>query len=161
VDIIYRELLKQQFEHLAEELEVEGVLPSPVMRNTRVIAPIDGVRKSGVKDRYLLAIDTDRFPIEAFDVGFIDPSSTPSSQQTAPMKDRRWFPDDGEQRFKTAFPKEPRVFICIDPGFSREYFIHHTQESWNPHCWSLLEVVRQVRNALSSNVYSGPMWEKQ
>jgi len=77
------------------------------------------------------------------------------------MKDRRWFPDDGEQRFKTAFSKEPRVFICIDPGFSREFFIHHTQESWNPRYWSLLEVVRQVRNALSSNVYRGPMWDKQ
>lgn len=159
--MIYRELLNQQFEHLVQELELEGVLTSPVMRNTRVIAPVDGVRKSGIKDRYLLAVDTNRFPIEAFDVGFIDPSCAPSSQQTAPIKDRNWFPDDGEQRFKTAFPKEPRVFICIDPGFSREYFIHHIHESWNPHYWTLLEVVRQVRNALSSTVYSGPMWEKQ
>ena len=161
MDIIYRELLKQQFEHLVQEMELEGVLPKPVMRNTRVIAAVDGVRQSGIKDRYLLAIDTDRFPIEAFDVGFLDPSCDPLSQQRAPMKDRRWFPDDGEQRFKTAFSREPRVFICIDPGFSREFFIHHTQESWNPHYWSLLEVVRQVRNALSSNVYRGPMWEKQ
>ena len=161
MDIIYRELLKQQFEHLVQEMELEGVLPTPMMRNTRVIAAVDGVRQSGIKDRYLLAIDTDRFPIEAFDVGFLDPSCDPLSQQTAPMKDRRWFPDDGEQRFKTAFSKEPHVFICIDPGFSREFFIHHTQESWNPHYWSLLEVVRQVRNALSSNVYRGPMWDKQ
>jgi len=161
VDIVYRELLKQQFKHLTQELKLEGVLPSPIMQNTRVIVAIDGIRKSGIKDRYLLAIDTDRFPIEAFDVGFLDPSCDPLSQPTAPMKDRRWFPDDGEHRFKTAFRQEPHVFICIDPGFSREYFIHHTQESWNPQYWSLLEVVRQVRNALSSNVYRGPMWEKQ
>lgn len=161
MDIVYRELLKQQFEHLVQELELEGVLPKPVMRNTRVIAAVDGVRQSGIKDRYLLGIDTDRFPIEAFDVGFLDPSCDPLSQQTAATKDRRWFPDDGEQRFKTTFPREPRVFICIDPGFSREFFIHHTQESWNPHYWSLLEVVRQVRNALSSKVYRGPMWKKQ
>ncbi|MBI3476456.1 MAG: hypothetical protein HY010_12045 [Acidobacteria bacterium] len=161
MDIIYRQLIRQQFERLVQEVELEGVLPSPVMLGRRVITAVDGIRTSGISDRYLLAIDTDRFPIEAFDVGFLDPSSDPLSQQTAPIKNPMWFPDDGEQRFKTVFPKEPRVFICIEPGFSREYFIFHLNDSWNPHYWSLLEVVRQVRNALSSNLYKGPMWEKQ
>ena len=160
MDMVYRELLRKQFERLVQEVEVEAVLPPPVMRNTRVIAAVDGIRPSGIKDRYLLAIDTDLFPIQVFDVGFLEPSCDPLSQATAPIKDPKWFPDDGEQRFKSAFPKEPHVFICIDPGFSREYFIHHNQESWNPHYWSLLQLVRQVRNALTSNVYKGPMWER-
>jgi hypothetical protein len=157
---VYRQIVKNQFAQLSAELAAEGVLPSPLMAGTRVITWVEGVRTSDQRDRFLLGIDTDRFPIEPFDVGFMDPALPASEWGTADMKTPLFFPDDGEQRMKTSFRAEPRVFICIQPGFTREYFVHHLQESWNPHLMTLTHVVQQVRNAVTGPLYVGPMWEK-
>lgn len=160
MDSVYREILEGQFAHLSAELAAEGVLPPPVMSGTRVVVWIEGIRASGERDRFLLGIDTDRFPIEPFDVGFINPALPASQWPVAEMKNPGFFPDDGEQRMKTNFRNQPRVFICIQPGFTREYFAHHLQESWNPHTMTLAHVVQQVRNAITGSLYVGPMWEK-
>jgi len=157
---VYRQIVQDQFDRLATELAAEGVLPPPVMAGTRVVVWVEGIRASGQRDRFLLGIDTDRFPIEPFDVGFIDPALPASEWEKAGMKNPSFFPNDGEQRMKTNFRAEPCVFICIQPGFTREYFAHHLQESWNPHATMLIHVVQQVRNAVTGSLYVGPMWEK-
>jgi hypothetical protein len=161
---VYRELIERQFACLTEDISAESVLSPPVMSGTRVVVRVEGIRKSGEHDRYLLCIDTDRFPVEPFDVGFIDPSLPATQWDRAELKNPTFFPndgDDGQQRMKTAFHTDPRVFICIQPGFTREYFAHHRDESWNPHAMTLAHIVQQVRNVITSPRYVGPMWEKK
>jgi hypothetical protein len=139
--------------------ESEAVSPTVVGR--RVIQPLEGARQNGGIDQFLAIIDGHGFPLYPFDVGFVDPSSNPTTySEITELKNPVWFPYDGETKFKTEFREAPRVFVCIQPGFSQEYFAHHKTEQWNPRYWTLSRVVHQLQLALREPTYQLPNRER-
>lgn len=161
-DAAFEPIFQRQLAELAEFVNSEGVLDPVVVLGRRLCLRIEGIRPNGQRDGFILCMDATGFPLYPFDVGFVDPAMDPSQvRRDTNLKEPRWFPYDGETRFKTTFHTEPRVFVCIQPGFSQEYFIHHNTEQWNPHAWSLLRVVHQVRTAISGPPYQCPSWDRQ
>lgn len=158
----------QAFEPLFQEqlaaLQVfgsEAALSCAFVSGRRIIQPIDAVRSDGRTDRYVSVLDATDFPLYPFDIGFVDPSLDLSNAALCTdIKNPRWFPYDGETKFKTQFRDAPRVFVCIQPGFSKEYFIHHKLEQWNPRYWTLARVVHQLLVALREPTYQLPSWER-
>jgi hypothetical protein len=139
----------------------EALLSKPFVSGRRIVQAIDAVRTDGRTDRYVAIIDATDFPLYPFDVGFVDPRLTePDAARCGNIKDPRWFPCDGETKFKTQFREAPHVFVCIQPGFSKEYFIHHRAEQWNPRYWTLARVVHQVQLAAREPTYQLPNWER-
>jgi hypothetical protein len=122
---------------------------------------LDAVRSDGKPDRYIAILDAADFPLYPFDVGFVDPNLSDQQAALSPeIKNPRWFPYDGETKFKTEFTAAPQVFVCIQPGFSKEYFLHHKAEQWNPRYWTLARVVHQLQLALREPAYQLPNWER-
>ena len=127
----------------------------------RIVHSLDGIRADGRSDRFTAIIDAADFPLYPFDVGFVDPGLSESeAARSTDIKNPRWFPYDGETKFKTEFREAPHVFVCIQPGFSKEYFIHHKAEQWNPRYWTLARVVHQLQLALQQPSYQLPSWER-
>lgn len=127
----------------------------------RIVQSLDGIRPDGRTDRFTAIIDAADFPLYPFDIGFVDPSlSELEAVRCIEIKNPRWFPYDGETKFKTQFREAPHVFVCIQPGFSKEYFIHHKAEQWNPRYWTLARVVHQMQLALREPNYQLPNWER-
>jgi hypothetical protein len=149
-----------QLDALKRFISDENVLPIPKVRGRRLSMTVEGHRPDNRRDEFRLAIDGSGFPLYPYDIGFLDPSKAVKSWKPTDIKNPMWFPFDNETSFKTAFARSPSVFVCIQPGFSREYFVHHTQEQWNPQKWSLLEVVIQIRQALNAISYVQPNWER-
>lgn len=161
-DAAFEPIFQRQLAELTAFISAEAVLPLPFAVGRRVYIPIDGIRPDGRKDRFLLSIDASGFPLYPLDVSFVDPALDASLLGAiSNAKESRWFPYDGETRFKTNFHLEPRVFVCIQPGFSKEYFFHHKTEQWDPHAWPLLRVVHQVRAAVHGAPYQCPNCERQ
>jgi hypothetical protein len=161
-DAAFEPIFQRQLAELIEFVRSEGVLPPIAVLGRRLCLGIEGLRANNRKDSFTLCVDARGFPLYPFDVGFVDPTLDPSLVRSdTNLKEPKWFPYDGETRFKTSFHTEPRVFVCIQPGFSQEYFVHHTNEQWNPHAWSLLRVVHQVRSAISGTPYQCPSWERK
>jgi hypothetical protein len=156
----FNSIFQRQFEELRDFIQREGVLSPPELRGRKLFVPIEGVRRSGARDHFLAVVDGGGFPVYPYDVGFTDPETPRATREGVQFKDSKWFPFDNERSFKTAFERDPRVFVCIQPGFSREYFVHHTKEQWNPHVWSLLQIVTQIRQALNAETYVQPNWER-
>lgn len=160
----YEPIFARQLEQLRSAIADEGLLPQPVVCGRRVLVHVEGIRQDGQRDRFALVIDARRFPVHPFDAGFAPPDTPPAFLGDVTFKDARWFPFDGERSFKTAFEGakegEPKVFICVQPGFSEEYFYYHVGEAWNPHRWTLSQVVAQVRQALNASSYIQPNWER-
>src|SRR5262249_33169138 len=126
----------------------------------KVFQQLEAVRQDGSRDWFLAVIDGMEFPLYPFDIGFADPDIADKAySKIAKIKDPLWFPFDGETKFKIAFKEEPRVFVCIQPGFSKEYFVHHKDEQWNPHYWTLPRVIHQLQLALREPAYQRPNWE--
>jgi hypothetical protein len=140
---------------------IEASLPRPFVSGRRIVQILDAARPDGRTDRYTAVLDAKDFPLYPFDVGFVDPGM--SDHQAAAcreIKNPRWFPYDSETKFKTEFKALPQVFVCIQPGFSKEYFIHHKSEQWNPRYWTLARVVHQLQLALREPAYQLPNWER-
>lgn len=139
----------------------EAALSRPFIAGRRILQVMDAIRPDGRTDRYNMVIDAADFPLYPFDVGFVDPRlDEPDAALCVKIKDPRWFPYDSETKFKTHFKDAPHVFVCIQPGFSKEYFIHHKAEQWNPRYWTVARVVHQVQLALRESVYQLPNWER-
>lgn len=160
----FEPIFQAQLEQLLIATAEEGVLPLPHVRGRLLSVPVDGIRKDGRVDRFVLALNASGFPLHPFDAGFVDPQTSLDAVSDVNLKDPRWFPFDGETSFKVSFQgarnDDPKVFICVQPGFSREYFHFHVNETWNPHVWSLARVVAQVRQALNAFSYVQPNWER-
>lgn len=139
----------------------EADLCTPFVSGRRLVQVLDAVRPDGKTDRFVAVVDAADFPLYPFDVGFVDPNlGEPDAIGSVDIKNPRWFPFDGETKFKTEFKDAPRVFVCIQPGFSKEYFIHHKTEQWNPRYWTLARVVHQLHLALRDPAYQRPNWER-
>lgn len=158
----------QAFEPLFQEqlaalhaFGLEAALSCPFVSGRRIVQAMDAVRPEGKTDQYIVVLDAADFPLYPFDVGFVDPSlGEPDAALCTDIKNPRWFPYDGETKFKTRFRDAPHVFVCIQPGFSKEYFIHHKAEQWNPRYWTLARVVHQLQLALREPAYQLPNWER-
>lgn len=137
-------------------------VPHSLVSGRRIVQSLDGMRRDGRTDRFTAIIDAADFPLYPFDVGFVDPSLSESeAARSINIKNPRWFPYDGETKFKTEFREAPQIFVCIQPGFSKEYFIHHKAEQWNPRYWTLARVVHQLQLALREPSYQLPSWERR
>src|SRR5579864_8571421 len=131
---------------LSFQQEAQGIRPTVIGR--KIFQRLEGVRQDGSRDWFLAVIDGSEFPLYPFDVGFADPATADSGySKITEIKDPLWFPYDGGTKFKTAFEKAPCVFVCIQPGFSKEYFIHHKDQQWNPHYWTLPRTIHQLQLA--------------
>jgi hypothetical protein len=158
----------QAFEPLFQEqlaalqaFNCEAGLSCAFVSARRIIQALDTVRSDGRMDRYVAVLDASDFPLYPFDIGFVDPRLNLSDAAlSADIKNPRWFPYDGETKFKTQFRDAPHVFVCVQPGFSKEYFIHHKLEQWNPRYWTLARVVHQLLLALREPAYQLPCWER-
>lgn len=143
----------QEFVHQAD-------LSAPFVSGRRLVQVLDAIRTDGRMDRFVAVIDAADFPLYPFDIGFVDPNlSELDAIRSVNIKHACWFPFDGETKFKTEFKDAPQVFVCIQPGFSKEYFIHHKTEQWNPRYWTLARVVHQLHLALRAPAYQRPNWE--
>ena len=139
----------------------EAALSRPFIAGRRIVQAVDAIRPDGRTDRYTAIIDAADFPLYPFDVGFVDPSMRePDAAICTDIKNAQWFPCDNETKFKTHFKDAPHVFVCVQPGFSKEYFVHHKAEQWNPRYWTLARVVHQVQLALREPAYQLPNWER-
>jgi hypothetical protein len=139
----------------------EAGLCAPFVSGRRLVQVLDAVRPDGKTDRFVALVDAAQFPLYPFDIGFVDPTlSEPDAIRSEEIKNSRWFPFDGETKFKTEFKDAPQVFVCIQPGFSKEYFIHHKTEQWNPRYWTLARVVHQMHLALREPTYQQPNWNR-
>lgn len=156
----FEELFQGQVSALLSfQQESQGIRPTVIGR--KVFQRLEGIRQDGSRDYFLAVIDATEFPLYPFDVGFVDPAIGDAGYgKIEGIKNPVWFPYDGETKFKTAFKEDPRVFVCIQPGFSKEYFVHHKNEQWNPHDWTLSRTVHQIQLALREPTYQCPNWER-
>lgn len=155
----FDELFQQQVSALLTfQEESKGIRPTVIGR--KVFQRLEAVRQDGSRDWFLAVIDGTEFPLYPYDIGFADPDAVDDYSKISEIKDPLWFPYDGETKFKTAFKEDPRIFVCIQPGFSKEYFIHHKNEQWNPHYWTLARIVHQLQLALREPAYQLPNRER-
>lgn len=149
-------IFQAQAEELCHFIQQDTALPVPEVLGRKVLVFVDGIRNGGEKDRYRLVLDGSGFPLHPYDAGFVNPALSAPEAADADLKNPQWYPRDGEQALKSRFRGQiegPAVFICIQPGFSREYFHYHRDQTWNPRVWSLAQIVEQVRQALNAPTY--------
>ncbi|MDB4889235.1 MAG: hypothetical protein JWL61_1090 [Gemmatimonadetes bacterium] len=111
-------------------------------------------RTKSPADRYLARIDAERFPVDPYEVGFINPETPLAERMNVSSKDPRywpWSPMPGiHGSFNTTFNRAIRVFWCRECTAS--YFYYHGGEadrSWHPARWPLERVVTELIDAAS------------
>lgn len=104
-------------------------------------------------DVYLAKIDCSRYPVEPYEVGFINPATPRDDRRRVSDRDARfwpWSPMPGlHGSFNLHFARAIRVFWCRDCTAS--YFYYHGHEEgrrWDPARWSLDVVVSELRAAV-------------
>jgi hypothetical protein len=122
-----------------------------VQREREIIfVTMQGVRPG---DDYLTRIDMSTFPIEPYEIGFVDPRASLEDRLHISDRDPRywpWSPMPGlHGSFNIHFARAIRVFWCRD--CTSGYYYYHGREAgsrWQPAKWPLVRVVAELRNAV-------------
>lgn len=99
-----------------------------------------------VGDDYLARIDFRRFPIEPYEIGFLNPRIAREERRRVSTQDPRywpWSPMPGlDGSFNIIFARPIRVFWCRPCTESYFYYHGHEEgERWEPAKWPLLHVI--------------------
>lgn len=109
------------------------------------------VRQQRAPAVFRCRIDTVRYPVEPYDVGFLDPSLPRDEWGRAHDRDPRYWPFSffpGIQgNFNIIFAGAHRTFWCRE--CTREYFFYHGDQVWSPADWTLARVVGALRESVA------------
>jgi hypothetical protein len=104
-----------------------------------------------VDDAYLARIDLSGYPVEPYEIGFLDPAAARSEWDRLTDRDPRFWPLSGipglHGSFHVAFPGVIPVFWC-ERATAPFYHYHGAKESWVPRDWPVDAVVVKLVQAL-------------
>ena len=105
-------------------------------------------------DEYVAKVDLSRYPVEPYEVGFIDPATSPENRLKVSDRDARfwpWSPMPGiHGSFNLQFPRAIRIFWCRE--CTNSFFYYHGHEAgrvWEASKWPLHRVVDELRVAVT------------
>ena len=150
MDQEYQErLIAAQVSELVARKETEGWTDVDVERDGDFVF----VRLTGKlpDERYLAKVDLSRFPVDPYEVGFLDPDTDPSDRRRVSDRDPRYWPYSGmpglHGSFNLVYTGAITVFWCRPCTFA--YFWYHGgSDPWQPHEWPLWRVVAELRDAV-------------
>ena len=141
-------LIGEQLAQLHRRIEVEGWPGVTVARDGDLIYV--GLPGRPATARYLARIDTARYPVEPYWIGFLDPALAPEDRPRASDADPRQWPMSGvpglEGSFHVAFQGPYRAFWCRE--CTVQFFHYHPDIVWDPAAWPLDVVVANLREAV-------------
>jgi hypothetical protein len=116
--------------------------------DSTVFVALNG-RRAG--DEYLAKIDMSKFPVEPYEVGFVNPRLATDDRMRVSSRDPRywpWSPMPGlHGSFIIHYPRAIRTFWCR-PCTAPFFYYHGAENRWEPGRWPLTTVVADLREAV-------------
>lgn len=150
----HERIVKASYDELLERKAREGWTDVEFENDRDIVyAMFSGIRPG---DRYLAKIDLARFPIDPYEVGFLDPEIDPSDRERVSDRDPRYWPYSPIPGLQGSFNlvRQGAITVFWCRQCTSAYFWYHGEnDPWVPSEWPLHHVVEELRGAIQLAVH--------